>query len=157
MTRRLKRAQAAGLDYRRYVSLLLQNGRGPRAVLLRLDGEAMTLEPTAWGSLAAALSHVTGLVRIALTECRAADDMRSALDSCLDHWLATDRSGSGPDTGRVDTGEVILAALSRLGLPPPSVFLVGIGDGDRRLAERTRLAGFFSADTYPYLPKGTPA
>lgn len=153
---RLKRAQAAGLDYRRYTSLLMQNGRGPKAVLLHLDGSTTSPGPTAWRALASALMRVTGLVRIGLVDHRVADDMRRALDSCLEHWLTVDRSAPGFAPGS-DTGEIILAALSRLGLPPLSVFLVGIGDGDRRLAERIRLAGFFPTETYPYLPKGTSA
>lgn len=130
---RLKRAEAIGLTYRDYASVLMDRGSTLSVVVIAPG--VLKAGPAA--AVRAKLAAIPGATLFILSE------PHELLDAA---WL--DGASEVIRCARPEMSKAILAALKDRLLPPLAAFLVGQSDADQRLCERAGLPLFKPAAEY---------
>jgi hypothetical protein len=140
--RQIRRAQALGLDYRRYSLFTLGTGRDLGAFLV--TGPAL-------GGAQPAAPAVAKLRAVERCELILLDEAAEALAERLRAAGLTLAGAARPPrlgASFTETREALIAPLRARRLPPDAVLLIGDEAGQKSWAEAGRLAGFLPAAAY---------
>jgi hypothetical protein len=140
--RQIRRAQALGLDYRRYSLIVLASGRDLGAFLV--TGRAV-------GAPAPAAPRVAKLAGVERCEILLMDERAAALAERLAAaglFPAAVAAPPAPGASFVAARAAIRAALDGRRLPSDAVLMIGEGAEQEAWAEAARLAGFVASSTY---------
>lgn len=148
---RVRRAQALGLAYPQYASILLGSGRDITGFLFTVGGLQLRLarELEAAPAVAEKLRRLEGAGRMALSPPEEpAEAFRAELEAATGARI--EAAAPAPERG-ASWGLArarVLAALAPLRLPRDAVVMIGEGEEEERWAEAARLARFLPGETY---------